>query len=148
MNIFPSLSPCVFFTLGNLVVANFMWVKNYCLLFSEWGHYSSAHFASPWDTHRQDCSMDLTSLFPCCNYFYFHLLRTIPGMRIQKLWVLFKLESNCFAMSWWSLPYNANIYSLCLEPVSHPTLLGHHRAPGWAPCVIQKIPTSYLFYIW
>ena len=31
-------------------MANFMWVKKYCLLFSEWGHYSSAHFASPWDT--------------------------------------------------------------------------------------------------
>ena len=29
----------------------------------------------------------------------------------------------------------------------HPTLLGCHRAPGWAPCIIEKIPTGYLFYI-
>ena len=23
--------------------------------------------------------------------------------------------------------------------------LGHHRAPGWVPCVISQLPTSYLF---
>ena len=37
-------------------------------------------------------------------------------------------------------------YVYCLPPGSHPTPLGHHRAPGWAPCVIQQLPTSYLFY--
>ena len=25
---------------------------------------------------------------------------------------------------------------------------GHHRAPNWAPCAIQQVPTSYLFYSW
>ena len=30
----------------------------------------------------------------------------------------------------------------------HLTPLGRHRAQGWAPCVIQQLPTSYLFYIW
>ena len=25
------------------------------------------------------------------------------------------------------------------------TPLGHHRAQGWAPCVIQQLPMSYLF---
>ena len=29
----------------------------------------------------------------------------------------------------------------------HPTPLGCHREPGWAPCIIQRIPTGYLFYI-
>lgn len=24
-----------------------------------------------------------------------------------------------------------------------PTRLGHHRQPGWAPCVIQELPTDY-----
>ena len=28
----------------------------------------------------------------------------------------------------------------------HPTPLGHHRALSWAPCVIEQLPTSYLFY--
>ena len=38
-----------------------------------------------------------------------------------------------------------------LKPSSHlpphPTYLGCHWAPGWAPCIIQQIPTGYLFYI-
>ena len=28
----------------------------------------------------------------------------------------------------------------------HPTPLGHHQALSWAPCVIQQLPTSCLFY--
>ena len=39
--------------------------------------------------------------------------------------------------SWTSLP-----------PYVHPTHLGHQRGLSWAPCVIQQLPTSYLFYIW
>ena len=35
--------------------------------------------------------------------------------------------------------------SLPLPTPSHP--LGCHRAPGWAPCIIQQIPTGCLFYI-
>ena len=30
----------------------------------------------------------------------------------------------------------------------HPMPLDCRRALGWAPCVIQQIPTGYLFYIW
>ena len=33
-----------------------------------------------------------------------------------------------------------------LTPQSHP--LGHHRAPSWAPCAAQQLPTSCLFYLW
>ena len=29
---------------------------------------------------------------------------------------------------------------------SHPISLGGHRVPGWAPCVIQPIPASFLFH--
>ena len=35
-----------------------------------------------------------------------------------------------------------------LWPPPHPTPLGHHRAPSWAPCAIQHFPTSCLFYTW
>ena len=45
-----------------------------------------------------------------------------------------------------------NMYPLSLKPPSHPpshlTHLGHHRALSWAPCPIQPVPTSYLFYLW
>ena len=27
----------------------------------------------------------------------------------------------------------------------HPTPLGHHGAQSWAPCIVQQLPTSYLF---
>ena len=33
-------------------------------------------------------------------------------------------------------------------PPHHLTPLGHHRTPGWAPCAIQQLPTSYLLYTW
>ena len=57
----------------------------------------------------------------------------------------------------WFLPYNKMnqpyIYMspLPLELLSHchphPTTIGCHRAPAWAPCFIQQLPTSYLFYM-
>ena len=33
-----------------------------------------------------------------------------------------------------------------LPPNPKSTLLGSYRVPGWASCVIQQLPTSYLFY--
>ena len=54
--------------------------------------------------------------------------------------------NNCFTMLCWFLPYNnvnqllVYICPLPLEPPSHlpphPTPLGCHRAPCWAPCYI------------
>ena len=35
---------------------------------------------------------------------------------------------------------------LSLPPLPHPTPLGHHRVPGWAPCIILQLLTSDLFY--
>ena len=39
---------------------------------------------------------------------------------------------------------------LCLPPLlaPHPTPVGRHRSPGWAPSVTQPLPPSYLFYTW
>ena len=65
------------------------------------------------------------------------------------------MEDNCFTMLCWFLPHNMNqpyTSLLPLEPLSHfllhPNPLGHHWASGWAPCVIQQFPTSYLLYTW
>ena len=38
------------------------------------------------------------------------------------------------------------MYLLHLDPPPNPTPPGHHRMPGWAPCVIYQLPRSYLFY--
>ena len=53
----------------------------------------------------------------------------------------------------WFLTYNkvnqlyVHIYPLPLKPPTHPHLtpLSHRRAPSWAPCVIQQVPTSQLY---
>ena len=58
----------------------------------------------------------------------------------------------------WFLLHN-NVDQLCVYicalplqspsyPHPHPTPLGHHRAPSWAPCAIRQSPTSYLLYTW
>ena len=42
------------------------------------------------------------------------------------------------------------IHHLPLRPPSHPahsTPLGHHRTQSSAPCAIEQVPTSYLFYM-
>ena len=40
-------------------------------------------------------------------------------------------------------------FPLPLEPPPHYSIpLGHHRVPGWAPCVKQNLLASYLFYTW
>ena len=36
--------------------------------------------------------------------------------------------------------------SWTFSPSLHPTPLGCYRAPGWAPCVTQQLPTSYFTY--
>ena len=46
-----------------------------------------------------------------------------------------------------SLSLSLSPPSLLSLPLPHSTPLGHHRAaPGWAPCVIEQLPTSFPFY--
>ena len=52
----------------------------------------------------------------------------------------------CCTAAWISCKC-AHIPSL-LGPPPCPTPRGHHRAPGWAPCVTQRLPTSCLFCTW
>ena len=57
-------------------------------------------------------------------------------------------------LEWVAISYSrdASAISMHVSPPSWgsllPTPLGHHTAPSWAPCVIQKLPTSHLFYTW
>ena len=41
-----------------------------------------------------------------------------------------------------------SVINIYISPPSRASvsLLGHHRAPGWAPCEIQQPPTSHLLY--
>ena len=60
---------------------------------------------------------------------------------------------QCYVFLMYSKVSQLYIYRfpLPLEPPSHPAPypahLSHHRAPSWAPCAIQQVPTG-LFYTW
>ena len=43
------------------------------------------------------------------------------------------------------IPSLLNLPPSLPSPPSHPS--SHHRAPSWAPCAVQQVPTCYLFYI-
>ena len=61
-------------------------------------------------------------------------------------WRIIALQCSvcfCYATTWISHRYKCVPSLLNLAP----TPLGCHRAPGWAPCVIQQLSISYLFYI-
>ena len=45
------------------------------------------------------------------------------------------------ALRYWFLPY-INMNQPCVYICLHPTPLGCHRAPVWAPCVTQRISTA------
>ena len=67
----------------------------------------------------------------------------------------FSLGDNCFTMWCWFLPHNimnqlyVYIYPLPPEPsfhpTPHPTPLGHHRAPNWAPCATSSFSLAIWF---
>ena len=75
----------------------------------------------------------------CSFYFYF----LMGGKLLYKVLCCFMPCSNA---NHHSFTYITSLLSLPPQP--QPTPLDHHRAPGWAPCVIQQLPTSYLFYTW
>ena len=74
---------------------------------------------------QRDCVIFLTSMFnlQCCVGF----CHTTPWSRHGCTYVPSPMSS----------------------PPSHPRRipLGYHRAPGWAPCVIQRLLTSYLSHL-
>ena len=57
--------------------------------------------------------------------------------------------SFCCTMKWISSKYTyiASLLHLPSLPGT-PSPLGHHRAQSWAPCAIEQLPTSCLFYTW
>ena len=74
----------------------------------------------------------------------------IHGVRKSQTWLSDWTELNCFTL----LCQSSVAWSesaLCIPispPSSHclPHPLSHQRALSWAPCVMQQLPTSYLFY--
>ena len=84
------------------------------------------------------------------------VLQQITSLNMSFLKIYFELEDDWFTIWCWFLPYSSmnqpQVYmcSLPLEPPFRPpplpTPLGSHRAPDWATCVIQPIPTGGFTY--
>ena len=80
-------------------------------------------------------------LYFTCMTFYFNFfnwriiaLQCCVGLCHTTMWISHKY-THIAPPSWaWLSP-------------SHPTPLGCHRSPGWVPCVMQQLPSSYLFHM-
>ena len=50
-------------------------------------------------------------------------------------------------MKWIRNLYTHNLFSLTHPThLPHPSPLGHYRAPSWAPCSRQQLPTSHVYF--
>ena len=97
-------------------------------------HYPCSCFRLNPGSHQRPCSLalDSTHLFQpiLCASPWVSLKKVKAALQQCKSAVITHISSD----SWASLPG------------SHPTPLGHHRAPDWAPWVTEQLLTSYLFY--
>ena len=92
----------------------------------------------------------MTAILTCVRWYltvgFFFLI-----FKIYFYWRKIALQdcvSFCCTMKWISCMYTYVPSLLALPPSLSPPHLGHHRAPSWAPCAIQQVPTSHLFYTW
>ena len=65
------------------------------------------------------------------------------------------MEYNCFTMFSSTVQHcelaigtHIGLPSWAPHPPSHSTPLGHQIARSWAPCAVQQLPGSFLFYTW
>ena len=81
---------------------------------------------------------------PLSSLSYFYLFKFIFNWWKIALqcYVGFCGATTCISHKYTHIPF-----LLDLPSPAQPTPLGCHRAPGWAPCVIQRLPTSCLFHV-
>ena len=89
------------------------------------------------------------SVLISCKHIHVHL---VSDFFFFFNWRIIALQCNvgfCHTLTWISHKYTyiPSLLNLPSNPALRPPL-GHDRAraPGWAPCVIQQLPVSHLFY--
>ena len=106
---------------------------------------------------RSKCLLISWLQSPFAVIFFTYIMRIL---KLQKMywssktfffyWRIIALQccgGFCWMSAWISDKYISLPFWAFLPPL-HSTPLGHHRAPGWALCVILQFPASYLFYTW
>ena len=106
---------------------------SHILLGPIWAPWECFYFSTP--------LVCIKCLYFTCMTFYFNFfnwriiaLQCCVGFCHTTMWISHKY-THIAPPSWaWLSP-------------SHPTPLGCHRSPGWVPCVMQQLPSSYLFHM-
>ena len=68
----------------------------------------------------------------------------------KKLFYVLILLFSKIPLNWSIIALQCYVSFCCttawISPWSYSILLGHHRAPSWAPCAIQRLTSNSLFY--
>ena len=107
-----------------------------------------------WLAKKAECCFSSLPFFAKAKVF-FRFLAVQSKNRSFVNWIRILASHYCVGFcrvtTWISHKYVYIHMCMCIyiSPpswASHP--LCHHRAPSWAPCVTEQLPTSYLFHTW
>ena len=118
----------------------------------EWRFYNAHKLKKPWlykNPKPKQHSKESTWKF--LLFFFFHflfllLLNFSPLLFFN--WSKTALQccvGFCHIICESAMIIHVSVLSWASLPFSHTTPVGYHRAPGWAPCVIQQLLTSYSY---
>lgn len=121
-------------------------VAHVCISFLQYANqieHNSITQGHQWEAFRHETYLPFRNL-PTTECFHRKFVQVFP-------FFFFKLMIITFTIMWSLLYINANsmlinhnyIYVASL-PLLYPTLLGFHRAPGWAPNILQKTQRNVL----
>ena len=108
-------------------------------IWTKW-HEGSRDDGDVWKETVSLFSIPIVWLYYCDYYFHYILNWRLTALQC--------FVSFCCTATWISYKYLyiPSLLSLPSTSPSHPFC--HHRALSWAPCVIQELPITYLFYTW